>query len=88
MAQISQKKRATVKIAVKQQGATFVPPATGAVTLNNQGYVSATGGATVVAGLSDVNLTTTPPLNNSTLVYNSTTHKYDVELLDVDGGTF
>ncbi len=88
MPQITQKRRASVQIAVKHAGATFVPPATGSVTLNNQGYAGAAGSTSAVAGLTDVNLTSTPPVNNSTLVYDSANHRYNVQLLDLDGGSF
>ena len=41
-----------------------------------------------VASLSDVVLSTNPPANNSTLVYNSANNKYVVRQMDLDGGSF
>ena len=41
-----------------------------------------------VASLADVVLSTNPPANNSTLVYNSANNKYVVRQMDLDGGSF
>ena len=41
-----------------------------------------------VSDISDVILSTNPPANNSSLVYNSNNNKYIVEQMPVDGGTF
>lgn len=41
-----------------------------------------------VSNLTDVVLQSSPPANNSTLVYNSANNKYVVKQLDLDGGNF
>lgn len=41
-----------------------------------------------VATISDVVLSTNPPANNSTLVFNSANNKYVVRQMDLDGGSF
>jgi hypothetical protein len=41
-----------------------------------------------VSDLSDVVLSSNPPDNNSSLVYNTANNKYVVEQIPVDGGTF
>ena len=61
-------------------------PSTGFPTASD---FTTVGSANRIAGLADVNLTETPPVNGSTLVYNSATGKYDVEILpSLDGGSF
>lgn len=41
-----------------------------------------------VSAISDVVLSTNPPANNSTLVFNSANNKYVVRQMDLDGGSF
>ena len=41
-----------------------------------------------IATLSDVVLSTNPPENNSTLVYNTANNKYVVKQINLDGGSF
>jgi hypothetical protein len=41
-----------------------------------------------IAAISDVTLSTNPPANNSTLVYNTANNKYVVRQMDLDGGSF
>jgi hypothetical protein len=41
-----------------------------------------------IATISDVVLSTNPPANNSTLVYNTANNKYVVKQMDLDGGSF
>lgn len=41
-----------------------------------------------IATISDVQLSSDPPANNSTLVYNTANNKYVVRQMDLDGGSF
>lgn len=50
--------------------------------------VANTVGSITVASISDVQLSSNPPANNSTLVYNTTNNKYVVRQMDLDGGSF
>lgn len=48
---------------------------------------SATSGVTRLDALDDV-VEGSSPIDKSTLVYNAATDKYEVKVLDLDGGTF
>jgi hypothetical protein len=72
-------------IEVNNQSGSLVP-ATGYPTAPNYTTV---GVSQSIAGLQDVNLTSIPPVNGSTLVYNSQSGKYDVTVIpSLDGGSF
>ena len=71
---------ATIKVANVNN--VFVPKAQTPITLDTIG----TGGATRLDQLSDV--VESSPANNFTLVYNSSTDKYIVQEMNLDGGTF
>lgn len=62
----------------------ILAPATGSVTLNNQGAI--VGAGTRLDNLADV--IESSPTDNSTLVYNSQDDKYYVQQLNLDGGSF
>lgn len=84
-------KKSKINISVRNQAGFIQPSATGAVTLNNMG--AAAGSATALTGLTDVNLTSTPPVDGSTIIYNANTQKFDVTTSgslsgNLDGGTF
>lgn len=79
-----------IRIQVQDKNNILKPYNTGYATLKTQTTISA---PSSVAALTDVNLTSVPPLDGSTLVYNAATAKYDVEIMDldndqIDGGTF
>lgn len=66
----------------------FASQAAAAAYANAIAYTSNQVSNVSVASLSDVVLSTVPPANNSTLVYNSANNKYVVRQIDVDGGKF
>lgn len=72
---------ATIKVANVNN--VFVPKAQTPITLDT---IGTGGGATRLDQLSDVQEVS--PANNYTLVYNSSTDKYIVQEMNLDGGTF
>lgn len=74
------------KIRVQDRGGLLVQPATGSVTIKNEG--SAVAPLISLETLTDVNLTIDPPVDGSTLIYNANTAQYDVDVMDLDGGLF
>lgn len=85
-------KKTKVNIQVRNQAGFIQPSATGTVTLNNINGSGASAPTALVA-LTDVNLTATPPLDGSTLLYNANTQKFDVTSSgalsgNLDGGIF
>jgi hypothetical protein len=77
--------RTPVRITVQDKNNIIKPYNSGYATLKTQAAISA---PSSVAGLTDVNLTSVPPLDGSTLIYNSSTAQYDVDIMDIDGGQF
>lgn len=55
---------------------------------NSVAYADSAISNLTVASISDVTLSSNPPANNSTLVYNSANNKYVVRQMDLDGGSF
>jgi len=56
------------------------------LSLRNVVRDSGTGGATTLAGLSDV--TVVNKVDGAALVYDSGNNRYEIKLADLDGGTF
>jgi hypothetical protein len=83
---VVQQSKPNWNIAVVNRGGALLP-STGIPTAPNYTPVAPT--SVQVSSLQDVNLTANPPVNGSTLVYNSSTQKYDVGILpSLDGGAF
>lgn len=55
---------------------------------NAVAYAANAAANVAVDSLTDVVLETSPPANNSTLVYSSANNKYVVRQMDLDGGSF
>lgn len=55
---------------------------------NSVNYINSKLANVHVADLVDVTLSSNPPSNNSTLVYNTTNNKYIVQQMNLDGGNF
>lgn len=56
--------------------------------INSINYANAAIANVYVANLADVSLSSNPPSNNSTLVYNTSNNKYIVQQMNLDGGNF
>lgn len=78
---VAKPKAVSASIKVANVNNVFVPRAQTPITLD-----TVTTGATRLDQLSDVQESS--PANNFTLVYNSSTDKYVVQEMNLDGGTF
>ena len=80
------KPRNTVNVKVKDRAGIITPSPTGTTTLSNFRIPNK------IVDMNDVVLTETPPVEGSTLVYNTLEKAFDVKILDViadlDGGVF
>jgi hypothetical protein len=79
---VAKPKAVSASIRVANVNNVFVPKAQTPITLDTV----TTGGATRLDQLSDVQEGT--PANNFTLIYNSSTDTYNVQEMNLDGGTF